>query len=124
MTRRAIRAAVVGTLYSFFYRDRGELATRQHARCDTPATRPGSATIRRFTGYDTTMTMPSALHDTALCARPRRSACAACEQPGPWVGALCTRLSFDLVYCFESLFGTLFMNTVHEHYSRGFQINK
>ena len=31
---------------------------------------------------------------------------------------------FDSVHCSESLFGTLFMDTVHEHCSRGFQKNK
>ena len=42
-------------------------------------------------------------------------------QAGPRVGILFTRLSFDIVHYSESLFGTLFMNTVHEHCSRGFQ---
>ena len=46
-----------------------------------------------------------------------------CAQAGPRVGALCTRLSFDSGHCFESLFGTLFMNTVHEHCSRSFKNN-
>ena len=40
-------------------------------------------------------------------------------QPRLWVAALCTRLSFDSVHCSESLFGTLFIDTVHEHCSRG-----
>ena len=49
-------------------------------------------------------------------ARPatRRSARAVCAQAGPRLGALCTRLSFDSGHCSESLFGTLFMSTVHE----------
>ena len=50
----------------------------------------------------------------ALCARSVRVA-RVC-----WVCTLCTQLSFDSVHCSESLFGTLFMNTVHEHCSRGF----
>ena len=32
----------------------------------------------------------------------------------PWVCALCTQPSFDSVHCSESLFGSLFMNTVHK----------
>ena len=42
---------------------------------------------------------------------------AVCAQAGPRVGALCTRLGFDSMHCSESLFGKLFMNTVHEHCS-------
>ena len=38
-------------------------------------------------------------------------------QGGPRVGALFTRISFDSVHCSESLFGTLFMSTIHEHCS-------
>ena len=62
------------------------------------------------------MTRSSERCDTALCARPERSA-----QPGPWVCPLCTRPSFDSMHCSESLFGSLFMNTVHGHSSRSFQ---
>ena len=43
---------------------------------------------------------------------------ATCAQPRPWVGALCTQLSFNSVHCFESLFGTRFMNTVHEVFKK------
>ena len=50
-----------------------------------------------------------------------RSAGTVCTQAGPRVGALCTRLNFDSMHCSESLFGTLFMNTVHEPCSRGFK---
>ena len=76
------------------------------------ATRPSMATTR-----------PSARCDTALCVRPGRSARTACAQPGPWECALCTRPSFDSVHYSESLFGSLFMNIVHEHCSLGFQKN-
>ena len=57
--------------------------------------------------------------DTAL-AKPatRRSAPVVCAQAGPWVGALCTRLSFDSVHCSKSLFETLFMSTVHEVFKK------
>ena len=51
----------------------------------------------------------------AACARPRRSARAT------WAMGVCTRPSFESMYCSESLFGALFMDTVHEHYSQGFQ---
>ena len=56
-------------------------------------------------------------HDTAPNAHYVRGLGAVRAQPGPRVGALCTRLSFDSVHCSESLFGTMFKNTVHEHYS-------
>ena len=44
----------------------------------------------------------------ALCARSLDLGCTDCAQP-----------SFDTVYYFESLFRPLFMDTVHEHCSRG-----
>ena len=43
------------------------------------------------------------------CAR------AMCARPGFWVCALCTQPSFDSVHCLQSLFGSLFMSTTHEH---------
>ena len=82
------------------------------------ATRRSSARVRAMTRSGTGATQPGRRprYDSAHTTT-RRSARAAYAQPGPWVGALCTRLSFDSVHCFESLFGTLFMNTVHEHCS-------
>ena len=53
-------------------------------------------------------------------ARPatRHSARTVCTQAEPRVGALCTRLSFDSMHCYESLFGKLFMSTVHEVFKK------
>ena len=45
----------------------------------------------------------SAHHDTVPSARPEFRVC-----------TLCTRPSFDSVHCSESLFESLFMNTIHE----------
>ena len=42
-------------------------------------------------------------------------------QAGFRVCTWCTQPNFDLVYCSESLFETLFMKTVHKHCSRGFE---
>ena len=39
------------------------------------------------------------------------------ERPGFWVCALCARPSFETVHCLGSLFGSLFMDNVHEHCS-------
>ena len=76
------------------------------------ATRPG-------VGYDTTTTRCLVRHDTA------DPACSVRAARVRWVCILCTQLSFDSGHCFESLFGVLFMNTVHEHCSRDFRkINK
>ena len=72
-----------------------------------PATRPGQACD---------MAGPGLQPGQARLAT-RRSACAVCAQAGPRVGALCTRPNFDSVHSSESLF----VNTVHEHCSRGFQ---
>ena len=79
---------------------------RRREACDTtgralrhgqarPATRPGQA---------------------CDIARPDLRHGVGCTQPRPRLGALCTRLSFDSMHCFQSLF----WNTVHEHYSRDF----
>ena len=42
----------------------------------------------------------------------------ACAQLGFRVCTLCTQPSFDSVHCSESLFGSLFMNTVHEVFKK------
>ena len=97
--------------------------TRQNTTCDTagwghnkaPSARCDTAPSARCN------TAPSASCDTALCTRPGCSARAAWV---PWVCSLCTQPSFDSMHCFESLFGSLFLNTVHGHCSRGFQKNK
>ena len=66
-------------------------------------------------------TQPNVRHNTAPSPRPRSSARAVGAQLGFRVCILCTQPSLDSMHCSESLFGTLFMNTVHEHCSRGFQ---
>ena len=63
-------------------------------------------------------------HDTAPNARSVRDLGAMGAQLGFRVCTLCTQPSFDSMHCSESLFGTLFMRTVHEHCSRGFQKKK
>ena len=52
-----------------------------------------------------------ARHDTTQYVHGLGSSCA---YPGSIGCALCTQPSFDSVHCYELLFGTLFMNTVHE----------
>ena len=109
-TRRAMRTAGVGSRYSFCIviggsSPHGIMRARQGLRHRQYVLRHGQA-------------------------RPRHGACAATTrlrerrarglfaQPGPWVCALCTRPSFDLVHCYESLFGSLFMNIVHEVFKK------
>ena len=46
---------------------------------------------------------------------------AVCTRPGFWVCVLCTQPSFGIVHCSGHCFGTLFMDTVHEHCSQGFK---
>ena len=103
------------------YRERGAYNTA----CDKANVRLDTSCDMARHGHDTasvrTTTRRCARYDTALCERPGGSARAACAQPGPWVCALYTRPSFESVHYFESLFESLFMNTVHEHCSRGFQ---
>ena len=61
------------------------------------------------------------------CATTWPTQRATCAQPGPWVCAhcaldlvltQCTVLSHYLGHCSESLFGTLFMSTVHEVFKK------
>ena len=66
------------------------------------------------------------LRHSTLRATTRRSAHAAgahCAQPGPTMPVAMVP-SFGLSALFQSLFGLLFMNTVHEHCSQVFQKNK
>ena len=105
-TRRVLRTAGVGSRYSFCN------VTGGSSRHDSMSARQGLRHRQYVLRHGQ--------------ARPRHGACAATTrlrerrarglfaQPGPWVCALCTRPSFDLVHCYESLFGSLFMNTVHE----------
>ena len=49
------------------------------------------------------------------CPRPGRCAHAVCAQPG---SVECAPCALDSVHCSESLFGTLFMSTVHEVFKK------
>ena len=98
--------------------------------CETGATRPREAPRYDVGSYDTPNSARggestwcarhSARHGRArLTTRPYQACYTAqCTQVGPRVGALCTRFSFDLMHCSESLFGTLFMSTVHEVFKK------
>ena len=65
-------------------------------------------------GHDTAQRTPRHGAQLALCSRPGRSARAVGAQPGFKVCIWCTQPSFGLSALFQSLFGTLFMRTVHE----------
>ena len=79
---------------------------QQLARGRGDTARAAQRVIRPSVHRDTTTTQHLVCHDTA---GPTHSVCAA------WVRVctLCTQPSLDSVHCFESLFGTLFMGTVH-----------
>ena len=85
------------------------------ARSDSATIRPrGLATqpmlgLQYGTLHATTRRSPRA----AWAHRARSRVC--------WVCTWCTQSSFDSMHCSESLFGTLFMNTVHEQCSQGFK---
>ena len=63
-------------------------------------------------------TRPATRPDGATTRRPAHGLGAVCAQPGFRVCTLCTRLSFDSEHCSESLFGSLFMNTVHKVFKK------
>ena len=91
----------------FLYHDRGE-TTRRVSRL---ATRP----VRARHGQGRCDTAQCAPCDTVLFTldlgtRLGHSARAAWV---PWVCSLCTQPSFDPVHYLQSLFGSLFMDTVH-----------
>ena len=78
-----------------------------------PATQPGTATIQRLC---------KPRHDlvgaeTRRCARGLGAVLAQRVRSLGHGCVHCALDSFDLVHCFESLFGSLFMNTVYEHCS-------
>ena len=79
---------------------------RAHARGDTVGGAFNTAPRR----HNTAPTAPQHGTQCAACALPRRSARTAWV---PWVCALCTQPSFDSVHCLQSLFGSLFMDTIH-----------
>ena len=71
------------------------------------------------TGNACDMTGRGLRHDL-VCAttrRPARGLGVVGAQVGFRVCILCTQPSLDSVHCSESLFESLFMNTIHEHYS-------
>ena len=83
--------------------------------------------IRRPVRHDTTPSAPrhgaqcatrwrSVRHDMALSVQRARGLGTVRAQPGPWVCALCTQPSFDSVHYLQSLFGSLFIDTVHEFF--------
>ena len=61
-------------------------------------------------------TRPVLGHDTAQCVLLGRSARGLCMQPEFRVCTWCTQPSFGLNALFQSLFGPLFMNTVHKFF--------
>ena len=100
---------------------------KQRHGCDTTrsSTCMRAATRPRYV-RDGPETWPTTIYNTATTRRqcaPRhgatRPAWALCTRSVRasrvrWVCTLCTQLSFDSVHCSESLFGILFMNTIHE----------
>ena len=102
---------------------RGE---RDDTACMTQlATRPGVHYDTIDQACDTATTWPATSHNTAPCGRclgAVRAACACSRGSGCAPGA--PNPVLDLVHCFQSLFGPLFMNTVHEYYSQEFSKNK
>ena len=61
-------------------------------------------------------TWPVLGHDTAHCALLGRSAGGLCAQLGFKVCTWCTQPGFGFSALFQSLFGPLFMNTVHKFF--------
>ena len=103
------------------YRETG--ATRRRERHDTA--RAHGNTGPRYGRLCLRHGRPQAMpRHGVLCARPWRSARGLCAQAEPRCAPSAPDPVLDSVHCFQSLFGTLFMNTVHEHCSRGFQKKK
>ena len=90
-------------------------ATRQQRAMTRPVIRSGPR--NDMTGHDHD-TVGHRRNTAGEGATTRRNARVACAQPRPWVCALCTRPSFDSVPYSELLFGSLFMNTVHEVFKK------
>ena len=89
-TQSAARATWVCIATRFLCHDGGVVCARDTAQRHGPATRRPT-------------------HDTAQCALRHGAVCVA----WPWVCAQCTRPNFDTVHCLGSMFGSLFMDTVH-----------
>ena len=99
----------------------GEVPRYDTGSCNTHSSAHGGVATSRARhsarhGRACTATLPGQACKKAQCTRSVRAGWAK-------VCTWCTRLSFDSMHCSESLFGTLFMNTVHEHCSQGFQKN-
>ena len=77
-----------------------------------------SATVRHDTTQGVATSATSRATRRAIHARHARGLGALRAPPGSGC-ALYTRTSVDSVHCLQSLFGSLFMVTVHEHSSRG-----
>ena len=78
------------------------------------ATRCGNASVRAVTRRAQARQGRGGGRDTAQRAPRHNAVRAAFAQPKFRVCIGCTQPSFDSVHCSESLFGSLFMNTVHE----------
>ena len=123
--------------YNRLYRDTGLRGVQQGATTWPGGTRHGwpvrmawllgcisrQARHGRKRRHDTTQGAPrygaggarhGSQHTACDTAGPDLRHSAVCSQARPRVGTLCTQLSFDSVHCSESLFWTLFMNTIHK----------
>ena len=93
-------------------RNAPEAGARLATRPAMPATRPRQSQLGLRQGRPQAAIQPT--------TRPLgRNARGLCAQPGFRLCTWCTRLSFDSVHSSKSLF----MNNVHEHFSRGFKKN-
>ena len=110
-TRRAERATGIRVVKQILYRDRGA-TTRPAAQIATqPTTRKVRAATRLEGGHDMA---PSARRARGLGAMGPQ-----CAQPG-FLG--CAHYAPNpILYCLQSLFGALFMNTIHRVFKK---INK
>ena len=92
-------------------------ATRHRERHDTARERrntgPRYGRLCLRHGRPQATTRPSARHDTTLCARR-----GLCTQAEPRCAPGAPDPVLDSVHCFQSLFGTLFMSTVHEVFKK------
>ena len=108
----------LGLRYNFYIVTGGSCDTacqRLRGRNDMAWHDHDTAGHRRDTAWEEATIRPSARTTTWRCERGLGTMCA---QPGFRVCTLCTQPSLDSVHCFESLFGTLFMSTVHEVFKK------
>ena len=103
------------------YRETG--ATRRRESHDT--TRARSNTGPRYGRLCLRHGRPQATpRHGAVCARLGRSARGLCAQAEPRCAPGAPDPVLDSVHCFQSLFGTLFMNTVHEVFKKKIKSNQ